>query len=252
MTKVAKAVLAAIIAVAICVIAFITFRTFNPKLDEIMWYATTIAEMQKANNQYISVSGYMSSTSPADQTCAYLTSKPLNAQILQREDVVDTIVCYPSYGLRLEYTDKCIRVTGKIIGEPMEADCFGLSYPFYLVDCTYEVIEPTDAVVTYHTMLADGVMKAFDGYLSEVYSLMEGNDVTINDENKKVLETFDGGEEYKACIDAAYNMEKVARVWYDAGHSTESEEYTDMVNANADLVSKLSNWFSSMEVKGNE
>lgn len=252
MSKHMKILLLISMALIVAGLAFTLFVMPIFKVIPIMWGATTSDEVIAMDKKVVTVSGYMSNSSPTDGTCVYITAKPLNGSLFQNENSIDTIVCYAAYGQRLTYTDKCIRMTGKVVGQEMAEDCYGLSYPFYLTECSYEVIEPNETVKLYHEMLDNGIMKSFDTYLSGVYSLMEGNEAAISDTDKEVIKNFDGGPTYTECINGAFSMEEVAQNWYNAGHKVDSEEYTEMVNANTVFIEKLSAWFSSMEMKGTE
>ena len=250
----------AIVAI-VCAIASIAIMIAirnAPKFETIQWDATMVSEVQDHDGYTVTVCGYMSTSSPYDETCAFLKQVPISPDLFTSSDaeVIDTIVCYPAYGQRMSYTDKCIRVTGEIIGTPMEKDCFEMSYPFYLVNCTVEEVAPTEAIQSYHYMLDDGTLSTLNEYLSATYDTMDGDEVSvISEELKDKLLNISvdyPSTELSSVVNTVQELYTAAVVVCEGKLSTETPEYGTMVEKHTALTNALTAWFDTLKVGGNE
>lgn len=195
----------------------------------------------------VTIAGYMSVASPYDGSCAYLIDSPLN-------NVTDVtmVPIYPAEGTALLFTEKCIRVTGTIRNEPVENDARGLSYAWYIDNCSYEIIEPTLAIKTYNAHIDNGTIKVLDEWLSLIFAGIGDTTKaekidTINYETR-LLQAGDMTD-IKDISASLSSLTIKYNEWIDSGCTDDTAELN---SAYSEVTASVSNWLQTLKVKGDE
>lgn len=215
---------------------------------EVLYNNTAYKCISDHVGETISICGYMSVASPMDGTYAYIMDQPLSGYPMSnyKEDMVtDTVVIYPKPGSIFVFTEKCIRVTGVITLSD------SLPYNWYLADCSYEAIEPNDAIRQFNAAVDNGSLGILDTWLSAIYEGLNDSEnakeVSSVEYETKLLQTAEipaikNISEGLAHLTTAYNE------WVTAG----CEDDTTLNNEYSNFLELMSTWLSSLKVKGTE
>ena len=234
----------------------------QPQSHVLVFNTTTYDEVKKMDGRTVSFTGYFSIASPEDQNVGYMIAKPLSGYPTDRNDtdtIGKVIHCYPAIGQKLIYSEKCVRVTGTLVYEELTDYC-GLTYPYYLKDCTYVEVEPNDAIVNFNRELTNGAIKELNSTITELRNVISGESTTKFDTEAKQLKFLEvtygvSDEAFLAFGKKVVELCELANAYLDAEipeDGTVSDEYTALSEANSELYTLMNNWLNSLEVRGDE
>lgn len=196
----------------------------------------------------MSISGYMSVASPMDGSYAFIMNQPLSGYPMTnyKEDMVmDTVAAYPASGNAFVFTEKCIRVTGTIT----VAD--NLPYNWYLADCSYEAIEPSDTIGQFNKAVDSGALATLDTWLSSLYTGISDSENAVEVSSVEYeTKIMQAGElsTVKNISAGLSNLTSVYNEWVKAG----CKDDTSLNEEYAKFLETMSTWLSSLQVKGTE
>ena len=227
-------------------------------LTTILYNSTPLTEIQKSDGATVKVTGYMSMASPLDNTCAYLMNVPFNPEPMahtSNSNVTDMIACYPPTGQYIPFTEECVTVTGTIKATAMTKDALGYSYPFYLVDCTYEVYQGADAISEYNYGITSTCLVEVDSWLTSVYNgLADPEHATVID-IKTNRDSYDVKRGERVCPGIDKLVAEVQKLtvayneWVETSPTSVSDDLTALY---LNVGTVMQDWLQTLEVKGDE
>ena len=200
----------------------------------------------------------MSVVSPYNGSCAYIMPMPLSNMPMvdfSNDTLTSMVPIYPAKGTAFLYTEQCIRVTGTMKYGQVTTDENKYEYSWYLADCSYDVVAPTDAIAEYNLCINNGSMGVIDGWLSQIFKgLQDTEQAEIVDplefETKllqaEITDTLKQVSSKVNALNASYNK------WVEAGAKTEGAEYSAMQDSYAEVNTSINEWLSTLKVRGDE
>ena len=130
--------------------------------------ATGIETIQKLNGKLVTLTGYMATLSPLSGEYIYLMNLPYQSCpfcVPNTQQLANTMAVYAAKGTKFEFTDRPVRVTGRIeVGS--FTDEYQYEYNYRIVDATCEVVDLTqvsDDYALYEALASDGVIGDVNG-----------------------------------------------------------------------------------------
>lgn len=108
--------------------------------------ANSIEEMKKLDGKTVSIMGYMSTLSPISGAFMYLLNLPYQSCPFCEPNsttLSNTMAIYAPKGKKFEFTDRLIKVTGKLEFGDFE-DEYGYNYTYRIVDASYVVVNTSE------------------------------------------------------------------------------------------------------------
>ena len=104
--------------------------------------------LKTLDGTYVSINGYMATSSPVDGSFMFLMNLPYQSCpfcVPNTTQLSNTMEIYPKEGDAFAYTSQAIKVVGKLVVAPSEdqpfTDSYGYQFNFKIVDATYTVIK---------------------------------------------------------------------------------------------------------------
>ena len=104
--------------------------------------------LKTLDGTYVSINGYMATSSPVDGSFMFLMNLPYQSCpfcVPNTTQLSNTMEIYPKAGDSFAYTSQAIKVVGKLVVAPSEdqpfTDSYGYQFNFKIVDATYTVIK---------------------------------------------------------------------------------------------------------------
>ena len=223
-------------------------------------YCTTpLSVLENNAGETIQVAGYVSMASPYDGSMFYLTNKPISAFTNSGTDgyTTDVVICYPNSSNLLKFTESCILVEGDIVYESITTSEEVVS-PWYLSNCTYTVIEPTEKIINYHKMVNNGGLSVVDEWLSGMYNGLSTPDsassVDAMTYEAKLLEAYGVSlpEEILNLSNSISTFNATYNEWVEKGHPAEGDDYTNLAKEYEVMIGSMTSWVESLKVTGGE
>lgn len=248
-----------LVAVLLCVVMLCgcSAATEEP-LSTIAYNTTKLEDISKHDGEQVTIVGYISMMSPLDNTAAYLMSTPFNADPTKNTSdstVTDMVACYPPTGQYIKYTEECVKVTGTIKAKAMEKDASGYSYPFYLIDCTYEVYAGTDSISEYNYGITCGALAEVDNWLTTIYKGMSAPESAASidaDAKKKSIDTKIGDRACPSISKLVSNVDSLNTIYNDWVKTSPTEVTNEVTAAYMSMGTYMQEWLNNLQVKGNE
>ena len=133
--------------------------------------STNINMLKSLDGKQVEITGYMATMSPVNGEFMYLMNLPYQSCpfcVPNTTQLSNTIAVYAKKGSRFEFTDRAVKVTGKLEMGDCE-DEFGYNYSYRIVDAKAEVLELKDLSGDY----AIWTRLSQEGMVSEVYSMFD-------------------------------------------------------------------------------
>lgn len=133
--------------------------------------STNINMLKSLDGKQVEITGYMATMSPVKGEFMYLMNLPYQSCpfcVPNTTQLSNTIAVYAKKGSRFEFTDRAVKVTGKLEMGDCE-DEFGYNYSYRIVDAKAEVLELKDLSGDY----AIWTRLSQEGVVSEVYSMFD-------------------------------------------------------------------------------
>ena len=258
-----------VLLIAVCAILVVDMILFSinhlnckpavSQMEPIVYTDTALTYMEKNNGNNARIAGYMSLSSPEDGSYAYITATPITPFTNTAVDgkVSDVVVCYPSKGTVFAFNEDCLRVTGTVKWEEVTTS-EGVTVPWCLTNCSYEIITPTDKISEYNSFIDCGGMKVIDIWLSGMYTGIstpeEAKTVDASAYEAKLLEVMGGSltETAKSISDTISTFNVGYNEWVESGHAEEGETYTELEEKYHTMLDAMYTWVNSVKVSGDE
>lgn len=215
-------------------------------------------EYKPLNGKQVSVTGYMSLSSPYMSDLMYLVSTPITGYPTSEESATigNAIACYAKIGTRFDYTDYPVTVTGTLVMEDV-TDYQSFTYKYYLKDCTVAEYSSNEIVQMYRQSIDGGAISYIDELLQKL------NKVLVNKEAQEIdLATLDekwhermgsiNCQELQVMYDAASSLAKACVAYQEGNFPDEGELKDNVTAANTELVQAMDNWVQACKLRGDE
>lgn len=226
-------------------------------LTALIYNSTTLEEIEVHSGETVSITGYMSISSPLDESMAYIMPQPFMTDpdvYGEGGTILPTMVAaYPPTGSKLKYTEKCITVTGTITYKSV-TDTSGVTYPFYLADCTYTVYEDNGNISEYNTSIESGSLKVIDDWITAIYQGMlsptTATEISNTTYSASLTEKLDeDAPNIKKLHEAAENLNTVYNAWVVTSPTEVNESLAAEYKKVGDTMVE---WLNLLKTKGNE
>ena len=125
--------------------------------------SASIETIQKLDGKPVALTGYMATLSPLSGDYIYLMNLPYQSCpfcVPNTQQLANTMAVYAQKGKTFDYTDRPVRVTGKMeLGD--FTDEYGNTYNYRIVDAQCEVVDLSQVsaeYATYQSLAEDGVI----------------------------------------------------------------------------------------------
>ncbi|MBR5985063.1 MAG: hypothetical protein IK019_01475 [Clostridia bacterium] len=133
--------------------------------------ASNMALLKSLDGKQVELPGYMATISPVNGEFIYLMNLPYQSCpfcVPNTTQLSNTIAVYAKKGSRFDFTDRAVKITGKLeIGD--YEDEFGYEYNYRIVNAKAQVLELKDLSGDY----AIWTRLSQDGVVSEIYSMFD-------------------------------------------------------------------------------
>ena len=152
--------------------------------------ANSLEEINALNGKQVTIVGYMATLSPLSGEYMYLMNMPYQSCpfcVPNTSVLSNTMAVYAKSGKSFDFTDRPVRVTGKLMVEDC-VDDFGYTYNYRIVDAACEEVDLThvdDRFVLWQTISQEGLpadVYAMLDYLNFICLWSEWT-ITFPDEN---------------------------------------------------------------------
>ncbi len=133
--------------------------------------STNLNMLKSLDGKQVEITGYMATMSPVNGEFMYLMNLPYQSCpfcVPNTTQLSNTIAVYAKKGSRFDFTDRAVKVTGKLEMGDCE-DEFGYNYSYRIVDAKAVVLELKDLSGDY----AIWTRLSQDGVVSEIYSMFD-------------------------------------------------------------------------------
>ena len=125
--------------------------------------SASLETIESLKNKPVTITGYMATLSPLSGEYIYLMNLPFQSCpfcVPNTQQLANTMAVYAKKGAKFEYTDRPVKVTGKIdLGS--FTDEYGYEYNYRIVDAVCEVVDLSDVsaeYALYQSLAEDGVI----------------------------------------------------------------------------------------------
>ena len=125
--------------------------------------SASIETIQALKGKPVTLTGYMATLSPLSGEYIYLMNLPFQSCpfcVPNTQQLANTMAVYAAKGTKFEFTDRPVRITGKIeLGS--FTDEYGYEYNYRIVDAKYEIVDLSQvsgAYALYQSLAEDGVI----------------------------------------------------------------------------------------------
>lgn len=263
-----KKTLIILITIATLITCFVGCSDEAAKLTALIYNYTTMETIEVNNGETVSITGYMSMSSPLDESMAYIMPQPFmtnpdvygNATPLSGSEEVAAstfvptmVAVYPPTGSKIHYTEKCVTVTGTIVYKEI-TDNQKVSYPFYLMDCSYVTYDDNGLITEYNNAIDSGSLVAIDEWLTAIYNGMLSPTTAVEVSSA----THSGGVTEKLTGDCP-NIKKLQKaveelnVIYNEWVASSPTEVTESLALKYEEVgSMMVEWLGTIKTRGDE
>ena len=130
--------------------------------------SASIETIQGLKGKAVTLTGYMATLSPLSGEYIYLMNLPYQSCpfcVPNTQQLSNTMAVYAAKGKKFEFTDRPVKVTGKIeLGD--FTDEYGYTYNYRIVDATYEPVDlsqVSEEYALYEALASDGVISDVNG-----------------------------------------------------------------------------------------
>lgn len=141
-----------------------------------------IASIEALEGKTVEIIGYMATISPLDGRYIYLMNMPYQSCpfcVPNTTQLANTMAVFAPSGKSFDFTDRAIRVTGKIeLGE--YTDDFGYQYNYRIVDASYEEVDMSQISEEYalwQSLAADGVVAEINSMFDYLYFICQWTEI---------------------------------------------------------------------------
>ena len=214
--------------------------------------SASIETIQSLKGKVVTITGYMATLSPLEGSYIYLMNLPYQSCpfcVPNTQQLANTMAVYAAKGVKFEYTDRPIKITGRLeVGS--FTDDYGYEYNYRVVDAKYEIVDlskVSEEYALYQSLAEDGVVgdvnSMFD-YLMFVCNWTEYQSSYIDDNGVQVpyylypgdaenILADDGPNGFKAQASADYFPGLIKRV--KAVSADRLQDLVDIIDDAADL-----------------
>lgn len=125
--------------------------------------SASLETIEGLKGKTVTLTGYMATLSPLDGSYIYLMNLPFQSCpfcVPNTQQLANTMAVYAAKGTKFEYTDRPVRITGKMdVGQ--YSDEYGYEYNYRIVDASYEIVDlsqVSDDYALYQSLAEDGVI----------------------------------------------------------------------------------------------
>lgn len=124
--------------------------------------SASLETLKKLNGKQVTITGYMATLSPLTGDYIYLMNLPYQSCpfcVPNTQELSNTMAVYAASGVKFEFTDRPVKITGKMKIEDY-VDDYGYSYNYRIVDAKYEAVDLSsisEEYALYQSLAADGV-----------------------------------------------------------------------------------------------
>lgn len=133
--------------------------------------STNLNMLKSLDGKQVEITGYMATMSPVNGEFMYLMNLPYQSCpfcVPNTTQLSNTIAVYAKKGSRFDFTDRAVKVTGKLEMGDCE-DEFGYNYSYRIVNAKAEVLELKDLSGDY----AIWTRLSQEGVVSDIYSMFD-------------------------------------------------------------------------------
>ena len=130
--------------------------------------SASLDALTKLNGKAVTITGYMATLSPLSGEYMYLMNLPYQSCpfcVPNTQQLANTMAVYAKKGAEFSFTDRPIRVTGKLeLGD--FSDEYGYTYNYRVTDARYEVVDlsqVSEEYAMYQSLAEDGVIGDVNG-----------------------------------------------------------------------------------------
>ena len=159
--------------------------------------STSIEVLKKLDGKSVSITGYMATLSPLTGDYIYLMNLPYQSCpfcVPNTQELANTMAVYAADGVKFEFTDRPVKITGKMKIEDY-IDDYGYSYNYRIVDAKYEIVDLSNIsaeYALYQSLAADGVTAEINAMFDYLLFLCQWNEYTssYSDENGNLISYY--------------------------------------------------------------
>lgn len=124
--------------------------------------STDFETIQSLDGKAVTITGYMATLSPLSGDYIYLMNLPYQSCpfcVPNSQQLANTMAVYAAKGVKFEFTDRPVKVTGKMKIEDY-SDEYGYFYNYRIVEARYEEVDLSQVsaeYALYQSLAADGV-----------------------------------------------------------------------------------------------
>lgn len=125
--------------------------------------SASLETLQALNGKTVTLTGYMATLSPLDGSYIYLMNLPFQSCpfcVPNTQQLANTMAVYAPKGGRFDYTDRPVRITGRMdVGD--YSDDYGYTYNYRIVDAACEIVDlsqVSEEYALYQSLAEDGVI----------------------------------------------------------------------------------------------
>lgn len=125
--------------------------------------SASLETIEGLKGKTVTLTGYMATLSPLDGSYIYLMNLPFQSCpfcVPNTQQLANTMAVYAAKGAKFEYTDRPVKITGKMdVGQ--YSDDYGYEYNYRIVDATCEVVDlsqVSEEYALYQSLAEDGVI----------------------------------------------------------------------------------------------
>lgn len=125
--------------------------------------SASLETLQGLKGKAVTITGYMATLSPLSGDYIYLMNLPYQSCpfcVPNTQQLANTMAVYAAKGSKFEYTDRPVKITGKLeLGD--FSDDYGYTYNYRVVDARYETVDLSQVsadYALYQSLAEDGVI----------------------------------------------------------------------------------------------